>query len=80
VHEEAGVFAGGQSDGAFGVGGVFAGGDSPLVFCELGVMVRVNDCEAALGEGDASEGVAVTEAAVEEDDANDELVKDKRDF
>jgi len=80
VHQDAGVLAGGQSDGAFGVEGVFAGADSPFVFCELSVIIGVNNGELSLGEGYASEGAAVAEASVEKSKIKDELVKQIRNF
>ena len=65
VHEDSGVSAGGQADGAFGVRGAFAFcfAEPPFVFCEAWVVVGVNDGEFALCEWDSSEWAAEAEAS-----------------
>ena len=50
--------------GPNGVVGIVVFRSAPFVFVNAGVIVRVNDCEFALGEGDSAESIAVAEMAV----------------
>ena len=64
--------------GVFGLevlptGGVRAGGafgEEPFMFCEAGVVIGVDDCEFALGEGDSAERAAEAETAIQKDKQN----------
>ena len=59
VHAD--VFARMFSEGI--VSGTLFGG-APFVFVNAGVIVRVNDCEFALGQRDSSERITIAETAV----------------
>ena len=68
VHEDARVSAGGQADGAFGVEDVFSfcAAEAPFAGGKAVIIGGVDDCVFALGEGDAAEGAAEAEKAIEE--------------
>ena len=61
----AGVSPVGSADGAFGVEDFlgFCLAEAPFVLAQVAVISRIDDGEAALGQGDAAEGVPVAHTA-----------------
>ena len=64
VHEQSRVFPAGQAYRAFGVEHVFAfcPAETPFVPAQALIILRIDYGEAALGQRDSAEGVAVAQA------------------
>ena len=73
MHEDARVSAAGQADGAFGVEHVFAlrPAQTPFVPAQARIILRIDYGEAALGERDSAEVVAVAGPAVHQHQSNE---------
>ena len=69
VHKKTGEFSIGFADGALSVEGVlaFCFAHTPIVFCEAVIIGGVNDGEKALCKRNSAKGVAIAQAAIEED-------------
>jgi hypothetical protein len=67
MHKDAGVSAGGQADGAFGVEDVFSfcTAEAPFEGGEAVIIGGVDDCEFALCERDFSEWAAEAQTTIE---------------
>ena len=81
MHKGAGVSAGGQADGAFGVEDVFTfcSAEAPFEFGEVVIIGGVDDCEFGLGEWDFAECAAEAETTIPERNEDKQIFNPWRD-
>ena len=82
VHEDSRVFPAGQAYGAFGVEHVFAPcpAETPFVSAQALIILRIDYGEAALGQWDSAEGVAVAQTPPEQHQQNGNPFEPGRDY